>query len=239
VADGLTAVVTAPMTKGDASTALTARLPGRATWCPGCGVDHVPDQLFRDAGRQAQLAVGRNARRATTLAPAPEHPHRTVADPRLALLETFLRVNGPAATATYKDWLGGGTDVRGPWRRLGDVVRVDVDGKRLGLPAALLDDVTSAAPARGAVLVPAHDPYLRQTDRALLVPDAGRRREVWKAVSPPGALLVAGEVAGTWRLRDGTVTVTPFGRVPPAARKLAEAAAPAVAGTADPTVVWA
>jgi hypothetical protein len=80
-------------------------------------------------------------------------------------------------------------------------------------------------------------------DRTLLVPDRARRGQVWRAVSPPGALLVAGEVAGTWRYRrsEGRLTVTPFEDLTPAERTAVTRNAALVAeasGDAAPEVVW-
>ena len=92
--------------------------------------------------------------------------------------------------------------------------------------------------------MPPHDPYLSQADRTLLVPDKARRQEVWRAVSGPGALLVDGEVAGTWRYRrtGRELTVTPFEGLTTPQRKQAERSAGLVAaasGDEPPTVVWA
>src|SRR5262249_59280007 len=65
------------------------------------------------------------------------------------------------------------------------------------------------APAR---LLPSGDAYflLHGTDRDLLVPDADRRRALWTPRVWPGGLLVAGEIAGTWRRADTVVTVQPW-----------------------------
>ncbi len=90
--------------------------------------------------------------------------------------------------------------------------------------------------ASGTVLVPAHDPYLRHTDRALLVPDAERRKLIWRPVSAPGAVLDAGEVVGIWRYRRGEnlVTVTGFEVLGAGLRRRIEHAAEVVADAAGP-----
>jgi hypothetical protein len=56
-------------------------------------------------------------------------------------------------------------------------------------------------------------------DRALLVPDAGQRRELWTPRVWPGALLVAGEVVGTWRRAQRTVTIQAWQPLSRAARE--------------------
>jgi winged helix DNA-binding protein len=74
-----------------------------------------------------------------------------------------------------------------------------------------------AAPAR---LLPSGDTYLLRhgTDRDLLVPDAGRRDELWTPRVWPGGLLIGGEIAGTWRRADTMMTVRPWRRLSPAER---------------------
>lgn len=95
----------------------------------------------------------------------------------------------------------------------------------------------------GVALVPPNDPYLRQTDRALLVPDSTRRRKVFKALSGPGVLLVDGEIAGTWRYRrsDSEVSIEAFGKLGSDHSSAAQRAATAVATSTDddePTIIW-
>jgi hypothetical protein len=55
-------------------------------------------------------------------------------------------------------------------------------------------------------------------DRALLVPDAGQRGELWTPRVWPGALLVAGRVVGTWRRTQGRVTIRTWQRLSRAAQ---------------------
>ena len=97
------------------------------------------------------------------------------------------------------------------WHQI-ERVRVMMDGKRLELPTNLARDVCEAKPPRGVALVPPNDPYLRQVDRTLLLPDPDRRKRVFRPSSAPGALLIDGEVAGTWRLhrKKSELTVSPF-----------------------------
>jgi hypothetical protein len=77
-------------------------------------------------------------------------------------------------------------------------------------------------PAAAARLLPSGDAYtLRATgdDRGLLVPDAGKRRELWTPRVWPGALLVAGEIVGTWRRAQRKVTIQSWQRLSRAARE--------------------
>ncbi len=88
-------------------------------------------------------------------------------------------------------------------------------------------DPGPAAPAR---LLPSGDAYylLQGDERALLVPDAGRRASLWTPRVWPGALLVDGEIRGTWRRAHDIVTVETWGRFSRAERDAVEAEAAAL-----------
>ncbi|MDQ3932963.1 MAG: winged helix DNA-binding domain-containing protein [Actinomycetota bacterium] len=246
VAAALSAVVTGPTSKSKASREVADRVSGSLVeWCARCKADHVPDALFRAAGRHGQIVLGPEEQQATMLYPTPEHPQEKVDRPRLALLSAYFRVNGPTTRTLFRDWMESDTQaIAVLWRELGDdLVRVRVDNRRYDLPVGLVEAVKKAPKPDGVVLVPPHDPYLRQVDRTLLVPDSRRRHEVWRALSGPGALLVDGEVAGTWRYRrsDHEVTITPFDSLTSAQRTRAEKSADRIAkatGDDQPKVAW-
>jgi hypothetical protein len=71
------------------------------------------------------------------------------------------------------------------------------------------DGAVSPAPAR---LLPSGDTFTLAwaRDRELLVPDPARRAELWTSRVWPGALLLDGELAGTWRRAGAAVDVTPW-----------------------------
>lgn len=247
VAEALHQVVTGPTPKGDASGAMAGRVSSSLVReCKSCGSPHVPDGIFRAAGRKAQLVIGPSQQGATVLHPRPQVTQDSVANPRLALLQAWFRVNGPTTTTLYRDWLEAGTPgVTEVWNRLrDDLVPVKVDTKRYWLPASLVDTVRAASPAEGVALVPPGDPWLRQVDRTQLIPDSAHRGKVYRALSAPGALLVDGEVAGTWRYRraEHRVTIESFTSLTPSHRAAVEDCAAALAtSTADetPSVIWA
>lgn len=246
VAAALRVVVTGPTSKGDASREVADRVPASLVrWCERCQAKHVPDGTFRAAGLQAQVVLGPEEQRATVLYPKPGHRQERIDNPRLALRDAFLRVNGPSSKPLFRDWLAGAEATVAEWSRRGaDVVRVQVGSRRYDLPEALVDEVRKAPKPAGVVLVPTNDPYLRQVDRTLLVPDSQRRQQVWKALSGPGALLVDGEVAGVWRYRGSNreLAVTGFADLKPAQRAQAETSAALVAeanSDPPPKVSWA
>ena len=75
-------------------------------------------------------------------------------------------------------------------------------------------------PVAAARLLPSGDAYFLRhgADRDLLVPDAARRSALWTPRVWPGCLLVAGEIAGTWRRADTLITVQPWRPLSPAER---------------------
>jgi hypothetical protein len=80
------------------------------------------------------------------------------------------------------------------------------------------------APAR---LLPSGDSYYLfwGDDRALLVPDANRRGKLWTPRVWPGALLIDGEVRGTWRRANEAMTVQTWGKLTRVQRDAVEAEA--------------
>ncbi len=66
------------------------------------------------------------------------------------------------------------------------------------------------------------DLFLQARDRPLLVGDAARSKALWPVLGRPGAVLVNGDIAGTWRPRKSgaklTVRVEPWARMSAASR---------------------
>lgn len=81
-----------------------------------------------------------------------------------------------------------------------------------------------AGPSAPARLLPSGDAYflLNGRDRAPLVPDPDHRAALWTARVWPGAVLVDGDVVGTWRRADEKVTVGPWRGLPTAGREAVE-----------------
>jgi Winged helix DNA-binding domain len=89
-------------------------------------------------------------------------------------------------------------------------------------------------------LLPSGDAYtlgVTSEDRALLVPDAALRGELWTPRVWPGALLVGGKVVGTWASRRGTDghpdLATPLPRGPRGGHRGGRVVAAAGHGRAD------
>jgi winged helix DNA-binding protein len=76
-------------------------------------------------------------------------------------------------------------------------------------------------------LLPSGDAYflLDEAERTLLIPREDRRRQLWTPRVWPGALLVEGEIRGTWRRANQTVRIDLWTRLSRAAREAVEAEA--------------
>ena len=168
-------------------------------------------------------------------------------DARLELARRYLHVFGPTTPDAFARWAG--------VSRRGAIAAFDALGRSLtpvhtpigdaGILArdesTFRADASEAAPAR---LLPSGDAFflLHGADRELLVPDARRRGALWTPRVWPGAVLVAGEVAGTWRRAGELVEVEAWRRLPRAARDAvaAEAASMPLPGVEGRIVVrWA
>ncbi|MEQ0563696.1 crosslink repair DNA glycosylase YcaQ family protein [Amycolatopsis sp. NEAU-NG30] len=240
-------VVTAPMTKGAVSAAVTKRLPpGFSRWCRGCNATHIHEQLMRIATPHAGVRLVAGASPAT-LAPLEGRGRmRRTPDPTAAakVIADYLRLNGPAAPGDAAEYVGTARAVVDrTWPP--DLAEVTVEGRRRYLPASSLAALESPPEPDVVRLLPPWDPFVQARDKELLVPDPARRKEVWKMLGNPGVLLADGDIAGVWRAKASgaklTITVTAFDPLRPAAREEAEAEAARVAaarGFEKHAVTW-
>ena len=175
------------------------------------GVD--PNRLRYAAATGTVLIRWEGARQPTVwTVPRPETDPR---DARLELARRYLHIYGPATPEAFGRWSGiGPRHGTAAFEALGTSltpVQTPVgDAWILGRDeAGFRAEPGPVAPAR---LLPSGDSFLlfHGADRDLLVPDAGRRQELWTPRVWPGGLLVAGEVAGTWRRADTVLTVQPW-----------------------------
>jgi hypothetical protein len=105
----------------------------------------------------------------------------------------------------------------------------------------LREAAAERSPTAPARLLPSGDAYFLawDADRELLVPDPVRRAQLWTSRVWPGALLVGGEIAGTWRRANALLTVSPWRALSAAERDAveAEAAGLPLPGVAAPVSV--
>ncbi|WP_291984252.1 crosslink repair DNA glycosylase YcaQ family protein [Luteitalea sp.] len=149
---------------------------------------------------------------------------------RLELARRYLRVFGPATPDAFARWAGiAAKEAHDAFTRLAREllpVRTPI-GDAWMLAADEADVRAPAVPAAPARLLPGGDAYflLWGRMRELLVPDARRRAQLWTSRVWPGALLVRGEVAGTWRRAGAVVSIAPWRRLSPAEWAAVEAEA--------------
>jgi DNA glycosylase AlkZ-like len=149
------------------------------------------------------------------------------------LARRYLHIFGPTTAAGFARWAGisrrAATDafaalegsllpIRSP---LGDEWLLADDEAAIRAPEA------AAAPAR---LLPSGDAYflLDGAERDLLVPRADRRERLWTPRVWPGAILVEGEIRGTWRRAQHTVRIDTWTRLSRGTREAIEAEARAL-----------
>lgn len=217
------AIVTGPTVKGELSTRLTPLLdPAQVRPCRPCMTTHSWEQPFRLAALQAglELAAGTSPpvlRRIAGLRPRPYAVLGDRAEPRFDVVRNYLRFFGPARmrdAAVYLDVPL--ADVKAHWPS--DAVEVEVTDLPGGGRYALAGDLPALAAEQepdGTVrLAGPYDAYLQLRDRETLVGDEAHRKDLWRMLGRPGAVLVDGEVAGTWRPKASGgklhVTVDPW-----------------------------
>ena len=195
----------------------------------GLGVD--PNSLRYAAATGTVLIRWEGARQPVVwTVPPPE------ADPgqaRLELARRYLHIYGPATYEAFAWWSGIGA----PYAAAAlEALRTSLTPVRTPVGDAWIlttdepDFRATPGPAAPARLLPSGDAYLlfQGAGRELLVPEASRREALWTPRVWPGGVLVDGEISGTWRRAEATVTVQPWSRLSRAAREAVETEAQAL-----------
>ena len=152
------------------------------------------------------------------------------AEARLELARRHLHVFGPSTAAAFAKWAGisaraGAAAFESLRPSLTAVTTPVGDGWMLSADEReLRAEPGPAAPAR---LLPSGDSFFLLWDeqRALLVEDPENRGRLWTSRVWPGALLVDGEVRGTWRRAHDVVTIETWAALTRAQRDAVEAEA--------------
>lgn len=155
------------------------------------------------------------------------------ADACRELARRYLHVFGPATAHGFARWAGIS-------RRAATDAFASLEGSLLPVRSPLGDEwlladdeaamraaETTAGPAR---LLPSGDAYflLDGAERGLLIPRADQRQRLWTPRVWPGALLVEGEIRGTWRRAGQSVRIDAWERFSRGARDAIEAEAEAL-----------
>ena len=187
---------------------------------------------FRYAATTGTVAIrweGARAPTVWTVAAAELDP----ADACRELARRYLHIFGPTTAHGFARWAGIS-------RRAAATAFASLEGSLLAVRTPLGDEwsladdepalrAAEAAPAP-ARLLPSGDSYflLDGGERELLVPRADQRALLWTPRVWPGALLVEGEIRGTWRRAQHTVRVDAWTRLTRGARDAVEAEAAAL-----------
>lgn len=148
-------------------------------------------------------------------------------DARLELARRFLHIFGPATPESFAEWAGiarrSGLAAFNALQRSLTRVRTPI-GEAWILARDQPAFRAAPGPVAPARLLPSGDAYflLQGDDRELLVPDGDRRRALWTPRVWPGAVLVEGEIVGTWRRSQHTVTIQTWRRLSRPARDTVE-----------------
>jgi hypothetical protein len=184
----------------------------------------VHGNMLRYAALTGTLAIRWEGARRPTVWTVPP-PGIGPLEASLELGRRYLHVFGPGTPEGFAKWASiGARKAVGVFDDLdGELIPVRTptgDAWALGRDEpAVREPPAPPAPCR---FLPSGDAYtlgITSEDRALLVPDAGQRGELWTPRVWPGALLVAGKVAGTWRRAQGKVTIRTWQRLSGAARE--------------------
>lgn len=220
VADEMRTIVATPIVKGEVSGRLTDALgEPYLRFCRACNATHIYEQPFRLSALQAGLELTPSTSPPVLVRVEGMQPPRFDGDPSTAsadhhVVRNYVRFYGPARASDAAAFIdAAGKDVKANWPA--DVVEVAVEGERTREPRWLLEDDVPALTKRPAGraknvvrLLGPYDPYLQLRDRELLVPDATRRKDLWRVLGRPGAIVVDGDVIGTWRPKSSGTSLT-------------------------------
>jgi DNA glycosylase AlkZ-like len=165
---------------------------------------------------------------------------------RAELARRYLQLFGPTTAPAFAKWAGiGRREAQAAFEALaGELIaaRSPVgDGWILASNESSFQ--AESSPTNAVRLLPSGDAYwlLHGFDRDLLVPSPVERDRLWTPRVWPGALLVSGEIIGTWRRADSDLSVEVWRRLSPAEHAAVEeeAASLPLPGLARPiTVRW-
>ncbi len=175
---------------------------------------------------------------------AAEPPDADVEACRRELARRYLMALAPSSSSHFATWAGiDREEATGTWKSLQDeMVDVRIKGSvRQALAESADSLIGEDAIPDTTRLLPPGDPYLLARDREAVVPDSPNRSQLWPQGNvPPGGLLVEGDLAGTWRRRFHSFTITPWQTIGAKVKEAvqAEVAAMPSLGTGEPKVRW-
>jgi hypothetical protein len=199
------------LTRDELHEELRQRLPrDLLMWCQRCGSHHSPPKVWRAAALHGTYVFGPPRGRQPTFVAAEPREAAPADELAAELVRRYLRWHGPSTSQELAAWAGvAPAQARRLWRLVEDeLAAVDRAGDRAWLLAADLDALRAPPPPPDVLLLAAGDPLLTARDRHTLAPRETLRRALFRPAGNPGAVLVGGELRGTWRARrDGDALV--------------------------------
>lgn len=202
----------------DLATRLSRLLDGRSMTYAQAGraLGEHPNYL-RNAAPTGTIAIRWEGARQPTIHTVPA-PSIDPKDARLELARRYLHVFGPSTAISFAKWAGiktpSGMDA---FEALGSEltqVRTPI-GEAWLLTSDVETVLAPAGPPSTPRLLPSGDSYFLcwGDDRELLVPDARNRPLLWTPRVWPGAILAEGEIVGTWRRANHSVTLESWSKL--------------------------
>jgi hypothetical protein len=193
-----------PLTRDELHEEMRRRLPPELLmWCARCGSRHSPPKVWRAAALDGTYVFGPPRGREAVFVLA----ERVGAQPAEALsaelVRRYLRWHGPSSPPELAAWAGiSPGHARRIWNLVaGELVEVSRVGTRAWLLASDAAVLAAAVPPDGVLLLGAGDPLLTARDRETLAPGERLRAALFRPAGSPGAVLVDGDLHGTWRAR--------------------------------------
>jgi hypothetical protein len=189
----------------------------------------INSNSFRYGAATGTIAIRWGGARAPLVWTVPR-PEIAPAEAQRELARRYLHVFGPTTADSFARWAGIS-------RRAGVGTVASLEDELLPARSPLGEEwllasdeqaMRDAEPAGGpARLLPSGDAYylLDGRERELLVPEAERRPLLWTSRVWPGALLLGGEIRGTWRRAQHRVAIETWGALSAAEREAVEAEA--------------
>jgi hypothetical protein len=197
----------------------------------GQGLGVHPNRL-RYAAVMGTVLIRWDGARQPTIWTVPP-PRMEAREARLELARRYLHIFGPTKPDSFAQWAG--ISLRG------GIAAFEALGKSLTPVRTPIGDAwiltkdeqtfrAETGPAAPARLLPSGDTYflLQADDRELLVPQADHRSALWTSRVWPGAVLVDGNIVGTWRRANEKMTIEPWRRLTRKERDTVEAEAAAL-----------
>jgi hypothetical protein len=194
----------------------------------GVGLGENPNR-FRYAAPTGTVLIRWDGARAPIVWTVPR-PEVDPGDARRELARRYLHVFGPSRPAAFAKWAGiGPAEAQAAF----DAISGSLMAVRTPISESWIlrrDEPIFRAPPREAAaarILPSGDAYflLHGVDRELLVPDPACRSALWTTRVWPGAVLVSGQVVGTWRRAQANLTIQPWRRLSRRKRDAVEAEA--------------